>query len=191
MKKWWILAVIGVCLMLQACTASPEVQNGTTAPGKATQTTEAQGEPGENNGFRTETQAAFAELIRNNPIDLAYNGETVEDQAASQKKEAKYIQIWREELAFSTESYGALLQKADKDRFMRMQSDWLKNLDEEIAFVSDTFANDSEDASVGTLFRLEQAIHYRECIRERVLYIKYLQYLTTMEEKVVFSYKAK
>lgn len=190
-KVFCFVGLVAFCLcVLPGCVMTSESRN--TAPVEtAASTTIGQGNWEDYSGFLTESQAAFAELILDNPIDRDYRSEPTDQDGtleSAKKKEGKYSQIWLEELSFSVENFAAVLQEGDKEQFLQIQSDWLKNLNEEYSFVADIYIRDSEYAPQGTIFRLERGIYYRERIRERTLYIKYLLYLEKGDESVTFLY---
>ena len=135
-------------------------------------------ESGSNLNYASETQAMFIELIQANPIDQDYKDEvTGETTLDFRKRENKYTDIWLNELAFSSKCFMAILSEEEKEEYQRLQNEWKANLDNEILFIRNLFASDPQSAKQGSLFWFELDYYYREQIRERVLYIKYLLFL--------------
>ncbi len=143
--------------------------------------------------FNSEMGAGFLLLIENNPIDKAYKNEPQSDYLKNLTDiEMRYSDIWLEELDFSFERFITLLNEDDKAVFTKLQNEWKKNLEEEFHLVYDIFNNSNNDYDVhlGSVFPYSHAYDYRVAIRERTLYIKYLEYCfnSKNEFKVVFKF---
>ena len=143
----------------------------------------------------TEMQMIFWEFVENNPIDNDYHSEECDSSTlALRKHQKKYIDIWLEELKFSCESFASLLSESEKSLFIEYEEQWEKQLTNEFQLISDIFNNPEHEVHPGSVFPLESDVEYLQRIRERTLYVKYLQYYmescdeTDGEVKVVFKY---
>lgn len=150
----------------------------------------------------TETQVCFyEEIVKNNPIDMDYindpekNSKTDTINEMIEFKE-KYIGIWITELDYSCDSFALLLNEEDKKFFEDSQREWVENLDEEIHFLNSVFVSGDYEVYPGKTYQLELTVKYLRQIRERTLYIKYLQYcmetndMTPEDNTVIFNYSA-
>ncbi|MBE6563037.1 MAG: hypothetical protein E7660_04810 [Ruminococcaceae bacterium] len=129
--------------------------------------------------FTTEGEETFLSLIEDNPIDAAYLAEPQYDQLSDEtEREYRYADIWLDELDYSFESFISLLSEDDKDAFSKLQDEWKKNIKEEYDLTFDIFNNLTYDYDVhlGSIYPYEHAYNYRIAIRERTLYVKYLEY---------------
>lgn len=125
----------------------------------------------------TENQAIFSLLVKDNPIDEAYFSEPANSTTKEMVElQLKYANIWCEELEFSCENLTKLLNDSDREIFQRLQSEWEINLKGTRDFINNVFINGEYDVHMGSTFPIECAYKYMESLRERTLYVKYLQY---------------
>ena len=208
MKKIIIFAILTICLIVSLMGCSSKCNEPIIEPSHSqsidadeTELSNIDDEVLSINCFRanTEMQAWFYELVKNNPIDSDYYLEgydkgTILEMRIHQKK---YIEIWLEELSFSCESFSNLLNESDKELFLSYEEQWEKNLLSEFQFIAGVFVNPEYDIHPGSIFPLESNIEYLHRIRERTLYIKYLQFYIELsnknggEEKVEFKYQSR
>ena len=131
----------------------------------------------------TENQTIFASLIEDNPIDKAYHSAEHDDTTQGMVDiEIKFADIWMEELKYSCEKYTELLNGRDKATFNDIQEYWENYISNNYTFVDDIFKNDEYKAYMGRLFLVESASEYRNTIRRRTLYVKYLQFCMQSEK---------
>lgn len=128
---------------------------------------------------QTESQATFSELINDNPIDKEYNNnnsnqETTMDMVQYEKK---YAEIWLNELEYSCNNLLSRLTSEDAENFELIQEAWMTNFLDNYEFINGMLNNEAYDIHVGSVFLVEQSISYREILRERTLYVKYLEFL--------------
>ena len=110
----------------------------------------------------------------------------------------KYVDIWHKELEYSLENFLKLLNEEDRAKFEEIQANWETSLKAEYQFVGHIFIrNENYQIDMGSIFPLEMAKEYLGKVRERALYIKYLQYCMEIgapnypnEITVSFSYKS-
>lgn len=144
------------------------------------------------NRIETENLAIFTDLIKDNPIDKAYHSAKSDDTVQSMLGvEVEYANIWMEELEYSVESFTALLNKDDKAEFEKIQEDWQKNISDSKLFINGIFNNKDYNTLTGQMYLVEEASNYRNEVRKRALYIKYLQFNFNQdgEETVEFKWK--
>lgn len=127
----------------------------------------------------TENQAIFAELIKDNPIDKSYLseqcGETTQDMI---NIEMKFADIWMRELDYSCQKFSMILDEENKSQFISLQNDWKNYIANNRAFLNSFFNNSENQSRMGRTFWVERASEYRNEIRSRTLYVKYLLFCT-------------
>ena len=149
----------------------------------------------EHKGFSTENYGSFYLLVKENPIDRDYNADPVDSTTLVMRKhENKYTEIWLDELEYSCDSFATLLTDEDRAEFESIQAEWKNSLDKDFSFVSKVLTGETYSVHMGSVFQFEQAYEYREAVRKRVLYIKYLQYSfeangESSDEKVTVEFK--
>ncbi len=152
-------------LSLSACGEKAEAPSGSND-----QTAELQAD-------LTESQYAFYLLIKDNPLDKAYKAE----QTGSTTKELvelenKYAVIWNNELYYSIKYLKAELGDSNKEKFEESQESWQEYLNNKYGLISDMLVDNGLKQNLGSAFEIEIAQSYKQEIRERVLYLKYLLY---------------
>lgn len=148
----------------------------------------------------TETQAAFyIEIVADNDIDYDFFNQSYDMTTQNMiENKLKYVDVWYKELEYSLENFLKLLNEEDRAKFEEIQANWEALLKAEYQFVGDIFIrNENYQISLGSIFPLEMAKEYLGKVRERALYIKYLQYCMETgapnypnEITVSFSYKS-
>ena len=148
------------------------------------------------NRLVSENQMIFINLIRDNPIDNDYHSALCDETTQSMVKiEVEFAEIWKEELQYSCKKFTALLNEKDKITFNSIQNDWESYISSSYMFLGDIFNNDIYQAYNGQLFLVESASEYRNSIRQRTLYVKYLEFCLvsnlngSTELEVEFSYQ--
>lgn len=195
--KLFIIILLGIVFVnLQSCSlrhdGSDEPTTGSSVAASElnpkVETDSEMLQSGDRSKFISESQALFNELIQNNPIDQAYNAETTDDTTLGFiNHESKYAGIWLEELSYSCECLLITMNEEERETFLKLQDEWITNLDNEMLFVRNFFTSDTQIAKQGSIFWVEREYYYREKIRERTLYIKYLLFL--QGSNVVFIYE--
>lgn len=148
------------------------------------------------NRLVTENQTVFIDLIKDNPIDEAYHSEKCDETTQGMIKiEVQFAEIWKEELEYSCESFTSHLNENDKNTFNDIQDDWESYISNSYMFLGNVFNNEKYQAYNGQLFLVESASEYRNAIRQRTLYVKYLEFCLTSngtdskEQKVEFEWE--
>lgn len=127
--------------------------------------------------FESEMKGVFYSIIQNNPIDSDYNSERIDSTTLDLRKhENKYAKIWLSEMEYSCESMCKLLKEYDKARFMQLQKDWLERLNDEFDLINNIFLSEDYQLLVGSTFSIEMDSEYLQVIRNRTLYIKYIEF---------------
>ncbi len=150
--------------------------------------------------FGSETQYSFYMAVKDNPIDFDYRmDESSSTTPGMIMHEQKYTNIWLDELEFSCENFSKLLNAEDRKKFEQIQAEWEKNLKNYFELIGGVFSNNEYGIHPGSIFPLEYTCEYRGAVRQRVLYIKYLQYnmecnseknVSVEESEVEFKYKS-
>ena len=79
-------------------------------------------------------------------------------------------------MEYSCESMCKLLKEYDKARFMQLQKDWLERLNDEFDLINNIFLSEDYQLLVGSTFSIEMDSEYLQVIRNRTLYIKYIEF---------------
>lgn len=138
----------------------------------------------------TENQSIFDEMIKDNPIDkadrLAVSDGTIQGMIDIQYQ---FADIWMEELEYSIDSLTALLNQEDKLAFEKTQDDWGQYLSNNQKFLNDVFIIDKYGSHPGRMFLVEKAYEYKNEIRYRALYVKYLQFTLEQNGEATVNFK--
>lgn len=147
-----------------------------------------------------EDQVVFYEdVIADNDIDYDYFNESYDTTTLGMRMhQQKYADIWRKELEYSLENFFSLLSEEDQLEFETIQTNWENSLKTEFKFIGEVFLyNEPYHLQMGSIFPVEMAKESLRRVRERTLYIKYLQYCMETcvpkypsEHTVSFSYKS-
>jgi len=189
-NRYFAIVVILISILLQACAWENSGANNCTAERTTVQTNSFTSEtspPSQEkniyNGVSSETQNLFYAVIGDNSIDLAYANEESDGTTLGFKTtEAKYAEVWRNELIRSCDDLANLLSNEQKAEFLNAQTAWEENLEKNMAFMQNMYK--SNYAQFGSFFEVELMQFYRENFRERTLYVKYL--LFCLGENVAF-----
>ena len=128
--------------------------------------------------FKSELYEIFLdEIVQNNPIDSAFLLEDVGSSTMEmQQHYKKYIEIWQQEMEYSSKRFKECLNEDDKSIFDEHQLEWQRVIDNDFAFINTILLTDKYDVKMGSSFTIELATKYLKLIRERTLQIKYWQY---------------
>lgn len=199
-KRCMVFALVLLLVFLSACANANQATKSsgqpTTSQQKSTNATTSQMEmiaASQTGEFfaDTESQALFCELIANNPIDLDYKSDptivsVTQDMVALEKK---YIDIWLEELTFSCQKFCDVLTTEDRENFKKAQEMWEASLYENYNFISSWLVNPEYEMHVGSVFSFERIAEFRGQVRQRTLYVKYLNWLLHDETKLDVSFQ--
>lgn len=207
-KLWFIsalllvLVLVAVFLILYSCNREnkleeqKEVQVNATVTKEEEETAPAEEKETEpaKQGVKFERKDAFEKLVEDNPLDRDYETEnhatTLPELRLHQQK---FADLWLDELHFSCEYYASFLNAVDREKFLYYEEKWEKALLDEFKFVTSIYSGSAYDLSPGGIYLLERDIDYLQTLRERTLYVKYLQYTFETADgqrdaKVVFLY---
>lgn len=128
--------------------------------------------------FKSELYEIFLdEIVQNNPIDSAFLLEDVGSSTMEmQQHYKKYIEIWQQEMEYSSKRFKDCLNEEDRSIFDEHQLEWQRVIDNDFAFINTILLTDKYDVKMGSSFTIELATKYLKLIRERTLQIKYWQY---------------
>ena len=119
----------------------------------------------------------FSQTIVNNKIDKNYNKEFYYEAGTTSemvKIKAKYIDIWKKELAFSFDILLSYLDIDLKEEFISVQNTWEQNILNKLSLEKEII---SDYAIVSTSFQYEYLSNILNEYRNRTIRIKYLTYL--------------
>jgi DICT domain-containing protein len=103
--------------------------------------------------------------------------------------ENEFADIWTSELEYSIETFTALLNEDDKAEFKLIQKNWEQNLTNSRTFLDEIFNNDEYQVYTGRMFLVEEAAEYKNEIRRRTLYVKYLQFNMEQSEDFIVNFE--
>ena len=174
-----ILAILA-CLLLAGCAVNGEKPEETTEipdDTSAVQIYETEPVAWGADYFVSETRAIFDFKIKDNPIDKEYNTSEVPSTTKEiVQRELDYANIWLMELNASCYDFVQLLSDEDRAYFEANQAAWESVVKEDRELLGDIFGEGKYSVHMGSVFRIEVAANNRKAVRERTLYVKYLQY---------------
>ena len=120
-------------------------------------------------------QDEFCKSISENIIDQSYNkhypqsGETI----TLVEYEAKYADIWKNEMENSIQNLAAILDEEDQNQLYTLQKNWLACTEDTLTF---KYSLLSEEA-FGSLLSVDQRAAYKNSYRARTFEIKYIHFM--------------
>ena len=182
MKKIIVITAFLVLFSLLICSCDTNDLEETDTTEVVDDTTEVTGQETtqaekEAEYFVSETRAIFDFKIKDNPIDKEYNTSEVPFTTKEiVQRELDYANIWLMELNASCYDFVQLLSDEDRAYFEANQAKWESAIIGDRALLGDVFGEGEYPVHMGSSFQIEVAANYRKAVRERTLYVKYLQY---------------
>lgn len=129
----------------------------------------------------TENADDFSEAVSQNNIDKNYNKDYYETATTTQEMievQKKYIDIWKDEMAYSVENITKILDENKNKSFLSAQKQWEDSTNNNLQ-LERKILEDSETYGVmlGSTFQTQWYSEVREAYRQRTIRIKYLNYL--------------
>lgn len=128
----------------------------------------------------TDNNDHFSFAVSKNDIDEKYRLEYYNKATTTGEMidvQRKYIEIWKNEMAFSIVNLTNNLDKKDKSAFLSAQKQWESSSINNLTFENNILKSDSYNLNIGTSALPLWYSQVREAYRQRTIRIKYLNYL--------------
>lgn len=127
----------------------------------------------------SDSNSEFNQVIRNNPLDNAYQHEIALAGTVGEmcQVEQTYIRLWQNELERATTQFVTTLSDEDREAFTQVQEQFAAYLDASFAYDAELVLHNKYEVQLGEISKWLMYFQQRERIRERAIHIKYLHYL--------------